>query len=166
MSETFSSMCANSVAPAVVPSIMVSVDISILPIVAHHASESPVFLRHLLDDHVEVGGGGAGVLHHGVSDGANQRFLLRRRSSCPHLHGHNGHITAPPAILFRSARGRHPISWHRPSPAPGCLAPVPRSPSIQAAWPRRNRRRPAVLRGQRRGPISAAARARPRQPRG
>src|SRR3954465_615955 len=118
MSETFSSMCANSVAPAVVPSIMVSVDISILPIVAHYAGERPVFLRHLLDDHVEVGGGGAGVLHHGVSDGGDNGLFLGWGSAGPHLHGHNGHITAPPAILFRSARGCHPIGWRRPSPVP------------------------------------------------
>src|SRR3954462_3585955 len=146
MSETFSSMCANSVAHAVVLSVSVSVDMFnlILPIVAHHARECPVLLRHFLDDDVEVGRLRARVLDHGLGNGADQRFFLRRRSSRPHLYGHNGHVMAPPAILFRSARGYHPIGLRPPSPVRDYQARVPRWPLVRAAWQRRNRRRPAA----------------------
>src|ERR1700731_5322398 len=86
MSETLSSMCAKSVAPAIV-----SVDMSILSFVAHHPCEPPVLFRHFLDDHVKVRGLGVGVLHHGVGDGAHQGALLFLRPAAPHLYGHNGH---------------------------------------------------------------------------
>src|ERR1700692_1602844 len=86
MSETLSSMCAKSVAPAIV-----SVDMSILSFVAHHPRERPVLFRYFLNDHMKVRGLGVGVLHHGLGDGANQGALLFRRPAGPHLYSHNGH---------------------------------------------------------------------------
>src|SRR6266852_166359 len=67
----------------------------VLAFVADHAGERPVFLRHLLQDDVQIGGLGPRMLHHGVGDGAHQRLLLRRRAACPHLNGYDRHDGSP-----------------------------------------------------------------------
>src|SRR5215831_2472367 len=122
MSETFSSMWANSVAPALVVAANVSVDISILPLIAQNAGERPVLLRHLLDDDVEVRGFGVGVLHHRIGDRADQRFFLRRGPSGPHLNGHDGHSCS--CNMF-SIRSRMPPHWLAPT-VTGARLPNPR----------------------------------------
>src|SRR3984893_3716974 len=118
MSETLSSMCAKSVAPAIV-----SVDISILSFVAHHPCERPVLLGHFLNDHVKVRGLGVGVLHHGLGDGANQGALLFRRPAGPHLYGHNGHALSSlsrflPHYRFDPLADAAPFAGARRDPRP------------------------------------------------
>src|SRR5258708_12267276 len=135
MSETLSSMCAKSVAPAIV-----SVDISILSFVAHHARERPVLFRYFLNDHMKVRGLGVGVLHHGVGDGANQGALLLWRPAGPHLYGHNGHALFSlsrflPQYRFDPLADAAPLAGtdrdRRTTPEAAPPAPVP-SPSLRA----------------------------------
>src|ERR1700730_943855 len=92
----------------------------VLALVAEHARERPVFLRHLLQDDVQMGGLGARMLDHGVGDGTHQRLFLRRRAACPHLNGDDRHDGSPYAVLncvgWTKAPGTAPSL---PSPASG-----------------------------------------------
>src|SRR5215469_12178621 len=125
MSDTFSSIWAKSVAPPVV-----SADMSILPLVAHDPRQRPVLLGDFLNDHVQVGRLGAGMLHHGVGDSASERALLLLRAPGPHLYGHNWHALTSLIRLLRagwprSARGCRPIGCLPPSAALGCQGRAP-----------------------------------------
>src|SRR5205807_2192953 len=95
---------------------------SILPFIPQHSGQRPVLLRHLLNDDVEVGGFCAGVLHHRIGDGADQRFFLRRRPPGPHLYGHDRHSSS--CKIF-SIRSRMPPHWLAPT-VTGARLPSPR----------------------------------------
>src|SRR5262249_22545676 len=119
MSATFRSMCANAVARA-----SPFVDMLILPFVAHDAGKTPVLPGHLLNNDMEIGRLGAGVLHHRVRDRADQRLLLRRRPPGPHLYRHDRHIQDSSSNIF-SIRSRMPPHWLAPT-VTGARLPNPR----------------------------------------
>src|SRR5712675_3677468 len=140
-------------------------DSSVLSLIPHHAGESPILLRHFLDDDMEICGLGARVLHHRVGDRLAQGALLCRRAPGPHLYGHHRHFICPPEGFFRSARGCRPTDSLPLSRAPGCPIRAPRLLSARAASQRRNRLRQAAPRGRRPVPTSAIVIARPPRPR-
>src|ERR1700736_6972685 len=87
----------------------------VLALVAEHARERPVFLRHLLQDDVQMGGLGARMLDHGVGNGTHQRLFLRRRAACPHLNGDDWHDGSPYGLIlsvsFPGLTGQPSIHW-------------------------------------------------------